>query len=80
MLRAATEKRDGATADVTSLDDAREAARTGFARLPWSVLGDDGEAQLATDGITVRCIQRADGTMPASEDEPDLYCLVARSY
>ena len=80
LLRTATERRDAATADVGSLDEAREAARTGFARLPWSLLGDEGEAALAADAITVRCIQRADGTIPASDDEPDLYGLVARSY
>ena len=80
LLRSATEKRDANTVDVTSIEEAREAARTGFARLPWATLGDDGEAQLAADGITVRCIQREDGTMPDADDEPGLSCLVARSY
>jgi len=28
----------------------------------------------------VRCLQRRDGTIPASDDEGDLVCLVAKSY
>ncbi len=80
MLATATEQRDARTADVSSLPEAVEAARSGFARLPWSAVGADGEAELAKDSITVRCVQRPDGSVPASEDEPDLICLVARAY
>ena len=43
-------------------------------------MGNDGEADLATSGVTVRCLHRADGSMPASQDEPDLVAYVARSY
>jgi prolyl-tRNA synthetase len=80
MLAAATAERDQRTTDVTTLDEAREAGQEGFARLPWRLVGDAGEAELATAAITVRCIQRADGSVPASEDEDDLFALVARSY
>ena len=80
MLDAATERRDARTADVTTLDEAREAAETGFARVPWAVLGDEGEAHLAQDGITVRCLLRSDGSVPQDEAEPDLVAVVARAY
>jgi prolyl-tRNA synthetase len=30
--------------------------------------------------VTIRCIQRADGSLPASEDEADLVAIVGRSY
>ncbi|MBL7492104.1 proline--tRNA ligase [Frankia sp. AgB1.9] len=73
--------RDSRTADVTSLADAIEAAATGFARLPWRLVGDEGEARLAAESLTVRCIQNADGTLPAgTDDTDDLVCLVARAY
>ncbi len=39
MLEAATEARDARTVDVTSVAEAREAAQTGFARLPWRLVG-----------------------------------------
>jgi prolyl-tRNA synthetase len=80
LLASATEERDARTVDVGTLDEAREAGQSGFARLPWALVGDAGEEELAKAAITVRCIQRADGTVPASEDEDDLVALVARSY
>jgi prolyl-tRNA synthetase len=80
LLAAATQRRDARTVEVTSVDDAVEAARTGFARVPWDLLRDGGEARLAADAITVRCLVRPDGDIPASEDEPDLVAVVARSY
>jgi prolyl-tRNA synthetase len=80
MLAAATAERDRRTVDVTTLDEAREAGQERFARLPWRLVGDAGEAELATAAVTVRCIQRADGSVPTSEDEDDLFALVARSY
>ncbi|MBW8827526.1 MAG: proline--tRNA ligase, partial [Acidobacteria bacterium] len=64
MLDAARRRRDERTADVTTLDDAVEAAKTGFARIPWSVVGDEGEARLAQDAVTVRCLQCPDGSVP----------------
>ncbi len=80
LLHEARLRRDGGTAEVTSLDDAVEAARTGFARIPWSAVGDEGEDRLAEHGVTVRCLQRADGGLPAADDEPDLVAVVARAY
>ena len=60
-----------ATHDVTSLDEAPEAAQSGFARLSWSAVGEAGEAELKTEAVTVRCLERRDGTIPVSDDEPD---------
>ena len=68
------------TADVTSIPEAIEAASTGWGRLPWSEVGSEGEAELNAQGITVRCLVRADGGVPDSEDEPDLVVVVGRAY
>ena len=68
------------TAEVTSVPEAIEAAATGWARLPWSVVGSEGEAELNAQGITVRCLVRADGGVPGSEDEPGLVAVVGRAY
>src|SRR4051812_2450954 len=80
MLAVATRRRDEWTHDVGSVAEAAEAARTGFARLPWAAVGVEGEARLAQDAVTVRCLQRPDSTLPGSPDEPDLIAVVARSY
>src|SRR3954451_15730735 len=79
MLRSATERRDAATTDCSTLDAVREAAQTGFARAPWSVIGAEGEAELAESAVTVRVLQRADGSVPLSEDEPDLVGWCAKA-
>ena len=65
---------------MTTVDEAAEAAQTGFARLPWDVVRGEGEARLAERGVTVRCLTGADGSLPASEDDPDLVAVVARAY
>jgi prolyl-tRNA synthetase len=80
MLAAATRRRDDRVADVATLAEAAEAARAGFARLPWAAVGVEGEARLAQDAVTVRCLQRPDGTLPEDPAEPDLVAVVARSY
>ena len=80
LLEAATARRDAATADVTSLADAADAAQSGFARLPWALVRGEGEADLAGQGITVRCLVTADGGLPSSEDDDDLVAVLARAY
>jgi prolyl-tRNA synthetase len=80
LLAEATAFRDGRSTEVTSVDEALEAARDGFAILPWSAVGDDGEDRLAAEGVTVRCLQRPDGTVPDAYDEADLRAIVARAY
>jgi prolyl-tRNA synthetase len=72
--------RDARTVDVKTVDDAAEAAATGWARLPWSELGPDGEARLAERSVTVRCLVRADGSLPETGDEPDVLAYCARAY
>lgn len=80
LLEEATAFRDGRTADVETVDEAVEAARTGFARLPWSAVGDDGEDRMAEHGVTVRCLQRPDGSVPDDPGEEDLRAIAARAY
>lgn len=80
MGAAALAMRDARTHDVTSLDSALEAVGDGFARLPWDMVGEAGERRLKEESVTVRCLQRADGSMPDSAEESGLFCLVARSY
>jgi prolyl-tRNA synthetase len=58
---------------------AAEAGAVGFARLPWSALGPEGEATLAKDGVSVRCLQGPDGGL-AGDDDGSLVAVVGRSY
>jgi prolyl-tRNA synthetase len=80
MLGEATDFRESATTDVTTIEEALEVGREGVGRIEWSRLGPEGERRLLEDGISVRCIQRADGTVPDFEDEPELQAIVARAY
>jgi len=80
LLAEATEFRDRNTVEVATIDEASEAAQTGFARIPWATLGDEGEARLAQDGVTVRCLQRPDGSVPDAEDDPEVVAIVSRAY
>jgi prolyl-tRNA synthetase len=80
LLAEATERRETRTQDVDTLDEAVEAAATGWARIPWSRVGAEGEAVLATSSVTVRCLVRPDGSLPATGDEDDIVAIVARSY
>jgi prolyl-tRNA synthetase len=80
MHDAALADRDARTADVATVDEAREAASTGFARLPWAALADGGLESLGRDAVTVRCLQTADGGVPEAPDGDGLVALVARSY
>jgi prolyl-tRNA synthetase len=72
--------REANTVDVKTLGDAIEAAQTGWARVPWSAVGEDGETEANGKAVTVRCLVREDGTMPDSGDEPGLVAILARSY
>jgi prolyl-tRNA synthetase len=80
MLDAARADRDGRIAEVSTVDEAAAAATDAWAKLPWDTLGEDGETKLAQSGVTVRCLQRADGGVPDSDTEPGLVAYVARSY
>jgi prolyl-tRNA synthetase len=80
LLDEAQRTRDARIADVKTIEDAAEACTTGWARLPWSELGPEGEARLAERAVTVRCLVRADGSMPDTGDEPDVLAYCARAY
>jgi prolyl-tRNA synthetase len=80
LLQRGQERLRARTVDVSSVQEAAEAARTGFARIPWRTLGVGGEAELAQNAVTVRCLQRPDGSLPEADDEDDLVAIVARSY
>jgi prolyl-tRNA synthetase len=80
LLAGATSFRDANIAEVSTVEEAIEAAQTGFARLPWSEVGEEGEARLAEHAVTVRCLQSSDGGLPSAEDEADLVAYVGRSY
>jgi prolyl-tRNA synthetase len=71
--------RDGRTTTVSTLDEAIEAGASGFAVLPWEAVGDAGEDSLAQAAITVRCLQRPDGSLAQGEGE-SLVAVVGKSY
>jgi len=81
LLAEATAARDARTVDASSLAEAVEAGSVGFARVRLGALGPDGEDRLAEHAISVRCLQRPDGSLAAEGDaEEDLVAVVGRSY
>jgi prolyl-tRNA synthetase len=80
LLAEATRRRDERTVTVSTVADAAAAAATGWARIPWALLGEQGEAELAEGGVTVPCLTRPDDLAPDTADEPDLIAVVARAY
>ncbi|MFC8710131.1 proline--tRNA ligase [Streptomyces sp. NPDC057197] len=80
LLAQSRERRARRTAEVTTVAEAVEAAATGWARIPWDVLGPEGEARLAEQGVTVRCLVGADGSVPERDDQPGNVAVVARAY
>jgi prolyl-tRNA synthetase len=80
MLEAATARRDARTSDCTTLDQARDVAQTGVARLPWELAGTSGEQDLAAAGLTVRCLQLSDGSLPETGREAGVLAYIARAY
>jgi prolyl-tRNA synthetase len=80
LLQESRERRLARTADVGTVAEAVEAAATGWARIPWADLGPEGETKLAEQGVTVRCLVAADGSVPRSDDEPGTLAIVARAY
>jgi prolyl-tRNA synthetase len=81
LLAEATAARDARTVDAASLEEATEAGSVGFARVRLGALGPDGEDRLAQKALSIRCLQRADGSLARPGDpEDDLVAVVARSY
>jgi prolyl-tRNA synthetase len=81
LLAEATAARDARLAEVATLEEAVEAGQVGFARIPLRALGPDGEDRLGQHAMTVRCLQRADGSLAEPGDaDDDLTAVVGRSY
>ncbi|MEQ8716213.1 MAG: proline--tRNA ligase [Acidimicrobiales bacterium] len=80
LLNEALTRRDAATVDAAGPADAVDAAAEGFVRIGWSQCGPEGEAAMAAEGVTVRCLQRADGSLPDEVDEEGLVAICARAY
>ncbi|MGW6893962.1 proline--tRNA ligase [Streptomyces chartreusis] len=81
LLRQSRERRESRTSDVSTIEEAVEAATAGgWARLPWATLGEEGEAALAEHGVTVRCLVAEDGSVPDADDAPGNVAVVARAY
>ncbi|HEY4571542.1 MAG TPA: proline--tRNA ligase [Kribbella sp.] len=80
LLEQATARLTARITAVSTVDEAVEAAADGWASLPYDAVGEEGEDRLAESGITVRCLQRPDGTLPTGDDERGLTAFVGRSY
>jgi prolyl-tRNA synthetase len=75
----ALDRREAATVDAADLEETRQAAQTGFARVPWDRIRES-EVDLAKDALSVRCLQQADGGIPGASADPDLIATVAKAY
>ncbi|MEV8567951.1 proline--tRNA ligase [Streptomyces sp. NPDC051322] len=81
LLRESRERRESRTSDVATAGEAAEvAAAGGWARIRWADLGPAGEAGLAEQAVSVRCLVAEDGSVPETDDEPGTVALVARAY
>jgi prolyl-tRNA synthetase len=80
LLEEATTVRQDRTVDVATLEEAVEAGGAGFARIGLGALGPDGEDRLAAHALSIRCLQRPDGTLAGDDDADDLIAIVGRSY
>jgi prolyl-tRNA synthetase len=78
----ALRRREENTARASTLEEAEEAAQTGFAAVPGAVLvAGDGEGRLNAGGLTVRLLRRPDGSLPGGDDPvSELEAVVARAY
>ncbi|MFF0727202.1 proline--tRNA ligase [Streptomyces sp. NPDC004134] len=81
LLAESRRMREERTTDVRTVAEAAEAAAAGgWARIPWADLGPAGEARLAEQAVSVRCLIAADGSVPGADDEPGTLAVVARAY
>ena len=81
LLRESRERRESRTTEVRTIEEASEAAVAGgWARIPWSTLGQEGEARLAEQAVSVRCLVAEDGSVPEADDAPGTVAVVARAY
>jgi len=79
LYQQALDRRESGTVEAADIEETRAAAQGGFARVPWDRIRD-AEVDLAADALTVRCLQRTDGTIPASSDETGLIATVGKAY
>jgi prolyl-tRNA synthetase len=70
------------TTEVSTIEEAAEAAADGFASIPATALAEDGETKLNAKGVSVRVLIDRSGGIPRSHDlEPqDLVAVVGRAY
>ena len=81
LAREATEPSERATSDVSDLlMSALEAAKTRFARVPWSALREEVKHRLNREAVSVRCLQTSDGEVPANAGDESLVAIVGRAY
>jgi prolyl-tRNA synthetase len=80
LLAQARSELERRTTDVDTLEQALEVAGEGFARIEWAACGLEGERRANAAGVTVRCLMRADGSIPDTVDEDDLVAVLARAY
>ncbi|MFJ6740014.1 proline--tRNA ligase [Streptomyces sp. NPDC091279] len=81
LLTQSRERRVSRTSEVSTFEEAVEAATAGgWARIPWAALGPEGEERLAEHAVTVRCLVGADGAVPTADDAPGNVAVVARAY
>lgn len=81
MIEEARQRLTERTLDATSVPEALDAAKSGFARIPWEKLGEEGEDALNREAVSVRCLQTREGTVPSSGDsDSELIAIVGRSY
>ena len=76
----ANDSRAARTQTAATIEEAAEAAGAGFAVVPWKAVGEAGELELAGSGLSVRCLQRPDGSLATADDEGDLQAVVGRAY
>lgn len=79
LLDEAEERRNRNTVHVSSVDEALEATKTGFARLRYSLVDEAAMRRFGEKAVSARCLQNPDGTLPL-EVTDDTEVLVARSY
>ncbi len=81
LLEEARRQRETNSARTSSLEKAEAAAQSGFAVLPAELVAGEGEERLNAGGVTVRLLQRPDGSLPApGSDLTGLEAVVARAY
>lgn len=81
MIDAARQRLTDRTVEAASVAEALDAAKTGFARIPWEQLGEEGEDALNREAVSVRCLQTREGTVPSDGAlDSEIMAIVGRSY